>query len=388
MAIELITGQPRNGKSQRLMPILHALEKDNDKREKKGQPRVPVYIDIAGINGDDTPIHFVDCITTLTKEEKETIWFGLHEDPAKPENCWCPPYGSYFVFDECHKLEWVKDTHGSVSKNPVTVSLNEHGHAGHTIYLLTQFPQYIHTHVRGLIANHWHVKRKMNLRWAKVYKFDDFKLSPRSESTLKDAQSVENFFFRKKWENSYKSASAHEAQPFKFPMILALPIFALFVIGVIVYQTGKDSEILNPSAREDVPTDQTQITDLQSQNQQQLERINEITFELAELKAKYLPKHIAILAEHEDVRPAMIIASDSSCVAYNRYGEPLLVSDSLCYQMNESPALIPRSRQVTQVSANSSTDDTSGSGDLNPLSVSSSSAPVDIPTFESPRPYS
>jgi hypothetical protein len=103
-------------------------------------------------------------------------------------------------------------------------------------------------------------------------------------------------------------------------------------------------------ARQEKEEEQTaeQIEEMQVQNQQQLEEINNIRFELEELKAKYLPKHIAIMAEHEDIRPAMVIASSKSCVAYNKYGEPLLITDSLCYQMNEFPAYIPRTRQVRE----------------------------------------
>lgn len=386
MAIELITGQPRNGKSMRVIPIMMEIEQKNDKLEAKGEPRALMYTDIAGINAPDTPTHFLDCITTLTKEEKETIWFGEHDDPAKPEGHWCPPYGSYFFFDECHKLEWVKDSHGSVSKNPTTISLNEHGHAGHTIYLLTQFPQYIHTHIRGLVADHWHVKRKAGLRMARVYKYDEFKLNPRSETTLKDANEIENFWYRKKYQNAYKSASAHEPQKIKVPMILLLPVIAVIVLGAITYMTGKDSFIFAEQEKETVET-QDQITDLQAQNQTQLEQINEMRFELEELKSRYLPKHIAMLAEHEDVRPAMIVASGSSCVAYNRYGEPLLISDSLCYQMNESPQLIPRSRQENKASASAPQSIDSESA-VSPLPVSTQSQPVAVEEFSSPRPYS
>ena len=367
------------------MPMLFDIEAANDKREKEGKARSKIYIDIAGINGDDTPTHFIDCITTLTKDEKETIWFGEHDDPSKPEGHWCPPYGSYFFFDECHKLEWVKDGHGSISKNPTTISLNEHGHAGHTIKLITQFPQYIHTHIRGLIAEHWHVKRKMGTRWARVYKFDEFKLSPRSDSSMKDAHEVENFFFKKKWQDAYKSASAHEPQKIKVPMILALPVIAIFVIIGLVWFFGKDSFIFkDKQTAEQVEQLEKQATDAASQNQQQLEEINGIRLELEELKQKYLPKHIALLAEHEDVRPAMIIASSTSCVAYNTYGEPLLISDSLCYQMNESPSLIPRSRQARQEAT--TVDDTKSESNIdNPFQASSPQPP--IAPFESPKPY-
>ena len=377
MAIDLITGQPRNGKTQRVMPMLFDIQKQNDKREARGEPRVKVYTDIEGINADDTPTHFIDVITDF---EKEKIWFGEHDDPAKPHGYWCPDYGSYFFFDECHKREWVKDAHGSVSKNSTTISLNEHGHAGHTIVLITQFPQYIHTHIRGLIAQHWHVKRKMGTRWARVYKFDEFQLHPRSETSMKEAFEIENFFFKKKWENAYKSSSAHEPQKIKVPMILALPIFALILIAGVVWYTGKDSVLFAETT--ETETVKNPIDDLKAQNQQQLEQINKIRFELEELKAKYLPKHIATLASYEDVRPAMVISnSNGGCIAYNNYGEPLQLTDSLCYQMDRHPSMIPKSRQATKVSDTVPQPSTFGIGD-------NKNNNVQVEQFESPRPYS
>lgn len=75
MAIYTITGQPRNGKSLRVVKELYKLQDENDKLEKQGKPRRKIYIDIAGINSDDVDVYFDDCITDLTKEQKKP--FGL-----------------------------------------------------------------------------------------------------------------------------------------------------------------------------------------------------------------------------------------------------------------------------------------------------------------------
>ena len=64
MAINLVTGQPRNGKSQRMIAkVMDHYIKENDKREKNGQPRRKIYIDIDGVNAPNTPTHLKDCIT-------------------------------------------------------------------------------------------------------------------------------------------------------------------------------------------------------------------------------------------------------------------------------------------------------------------------------------
>jgi hypothetical protein len=345
MAIDVITGQPRNGKSQYALKLIFDDIKANDQLEKDGKERRQIYSDIAGINSPDTPTKLDDVLPVPTDRP---IWFGdyLTAPDEVPNGYWCPPAGSIFYFDECHKLEWVKEVSGTLSKNPTTISLNEHGHIGHDIRLITQFPNYIHTHIRGLTQQHFHVKRVHGAKFAWVYKWDDFQLSPRTKAAINEAFETQKFFFKKKYQNAYQSASAHSKIKFKLPaklipflIIIPLLIFALWYVG-------KDSMF----ARQEKEEEQTaeQIEEMQVQNQQQLEEINNIRFELEELKAKYLPKHIAIMAEHEDIRPAMVIASSKSCVAYNKYGEPLLITDSLCYQMNEFPAYIPRTRQVRE----------------------------------------
>lgn len=350
--INVITGQPRNGKSQRMMAeILDVIIKENDKREKAGKPRRPIYIDIDGVNAPDTPTKLPDCITDF---EREKIWFGEHDDEKAPADYWKPPYGSIFVFDECHKRYWVQDTSGSISKEPTTMSLNEHGHAGHDIWLLTQFPQYIHTHIRGLVQEHWHVKRVLKLRRAKVYKWTEFYRDPRSETAFKNAFEVESFKFKKKYEDTYKSASEHAPMKMTIPKVLYFPVAGLILlIGLTIY-FGKDSIFFKKDKEVEQVKDKQaqtdkQVDELNAKNATQAKQIEQMQAQLDDLKQKYLPKHIATLAEFEDVRPAMIISStNGGCVAFNTYGEPLTIPDTLCQDMDNHPSLIPRSRQARQ----------------------------------------
>lgn len=346
MSINLITGQPRNGKSQRMMAqVLDVFIKENDKREKDGKDRRKIYIDIDGVNAPETHTKLDDCVTDF---ERDKIWFGEHDDPDAPDDYWKPPLGSIFVFDECHKRYWVRDTSGSVSREPATISLNEHGHAGHDIWLLTQFPQYIHTHIRGLIQEHWHIKRIMNMNRAKVYKWSEFYLNPRTESAFSNAYEVEIFSFKKKYQKTYKSASAHAPIKFSFPKRLILPLVSLFFLLIIFINFSKDSMFVK-NRQEQQEQKQTELeNNFDQQNRMQHQEIESLKAELDELKQKYLPDHIAILAEHEDVRPAMVIASDKHCRVYNTYGEPMIIADGLCKLMNEYPSMIPRPRQEKQ----------------------------------------
>lgn len=352
MAINLITGQPRNGKSQRAIAIiLDKLVKENDKLEKDGKLRRHIYVDIDGVNAPTTKTQIDDCIIEF---EKEKIWFGEHDDPNKPDDYWCPPYNSIFFFDECHKRQWVAETSGTISKNPTTVSLNEHGHAGHDIYLMTQFAQYVHTHIRGLIQEHWHVKRIMGLNMAYVYKWDEFMLNPRTKTSTDAVFERETFKFKKKYYNAYKSASAHAKISFKFPKALTFYIVLLVVIIVLFVRAFSNSMFAEKIGLKDKEQDkkqeqtEQQIDQLQRHTINQNKQIEQLQLEIKELKDKYLPRHIVQLSQDEDIRPAMIISSSGGCQAFNKYGEPLMLPDDLCSQMDNYPSLIPRSRETRQ----------------------------------------
>lgn len=352
MAINVITGQPRNGKSQRAIALMmDKLIKDNDKLEKQGKARKIIYSDIDGINNLTTPTKLPDVITEF---EQEKIWFGEHDDPNKPDGYWCPPYGSIFFFDECHKRGWVVESSGTVSKNPTTVSLNEHGHAGHDMYLLTQFPNYIHTHIRGLVQEHWHVKRIAGLRQAWVYKWDEFIINPRAKTNIDNAYAKERFKFKKRYEQAYKSASAHAKISFKFPMKMLWVIIPLIIIIILFFRSFGNSMFARHLSDSDQPEqaqdDQTQqqIDQLQRHTVDQNQQIEDLQTQIEQLRKQYLPQHIEQLAEHEDIRPAMIVSSSSGgCRAYNSYGEMLLINTSLCNQMNDYPSLIPRTRTAS-----------------------------------------
>lgn len=385
MAINLITGQPRNGKSQRMIAeVMDNFIKENDKRQKQGKPRRKIYIDIDGVNAPDTITKLPDCITQF---ERDKIWFGEHDDPLAPDDYWKPDYGSIFVFDECHKRYWVKDTSGSISREPATISLNEHGHAGHDIWLLTQFPQYIHTHIRGLIQEHWHVKRVMNLAKAKVYKWNEFYLSPRTEAAFSNAYEVENFKFSKKYENAYKSASAHAPIKFNFPKKLILPLVALAVLVAMVFYFGKDSifakEAEHKQQQEQIDQTGQKVDQQQQEIEQQKQQIKDMQLELDELKQKYLPKHIVTLANYEEVRPAMVISSpNGGCSAFNKYGEPLALPDELCLMMDKYPSMIPRSRAESKAPQQPQTLEINNQS-LNPISNNqTASARPDVKYFD------
>lgn len=348
MAIDLITGQPRNGKSQYALKLIFDDIKANDKLEKEGKERRPIFADIAGINAPQTPTQLPD-VQFIPMDKK--IWFGdyITAPEEVPEGYWCPPPNSIFYFDESHKLDWVKDSSGTVSKNPTTISLNEHGHIGHDIKLITQFANYIHTHIRGLIQLHMHVKRVHGAAFAWVYKWDEFQLNPRTKVALDNCFEKDKFFFKKKYQDAYQSASAHSKIKFKIPaklipflIIIPLMLFALWYVG----RDSMFAKKLSDEQQAQVEAEQLAQTEQVEEVPPPQDEIEQLTEE--QLRHKYLPKHIAVMANSEEVRPAMVISnSNGDCVAYNKYGEVLLISDSLCYQMQHNSGMMPKPRKRT-----------------------------------------
>ncbi len=369
MSIYALTGKPRQGKSQRAIKLIFDLIEENDKREKRGEERRIIYCDINGINAPSTK--------TQLPEVQYPPWrsMGLKPifyPPDSPEldkldmenEYYLVELGAILIVDECHKLDWVRETTGTLSKNPTTISLNEHGHAGIDIWLITQFPHYIHTHIRGLVEQQWHVKRKFGMKWAKIYKWDDFQTTPTSDKALNDAFEVEKFYFKAKYQDCYKSASANEPPKFTFPKKLFIPLILIPLLLLISYSFFSGSILDISSHEQSTQEQQQQQSEQQSQptpeQQQQLQQLEDLQLQaqiaeqerlikqqqrqLDNLKDEYLPKHIAVLAEYEEVRPAGVIRSDKGCMVYNSYGETLNITDSLCNQMIDYNGQVPRSR--------------------------------------------
>lgn len=373
--IYVVTGQPRHGKSQYVMKMLLGFIEENKKREEKGLQARDIYCDIAGINAPSTPTQLPSVQNQWSVFGDSPLWFGEHDDPTIPEGYVCPKPASVFIYDECHKVDWIKDTTGNLSKNPTTISMNEHGHEDFIFILITQFPQYIHTHLRGLVEYHYHVKRFNGLNQATVYKWNEFKTSPRTKTAIDDIFEKERFRFNKKYYNCYKSASAHDSMKFKLPKEWAMALLVVAVLGsfmvwryfnspiktmvdnrsadIVAANKGAQADTVDNPMKSDAMSDEaTPMTDE--------EKIAALEDELQALKDKYLPAHIVELTKSEDILPTAVVAYGSECRAMNKYGEYLQVGDTLCRKMLSDPAMMPKSRTARSEPSNSG----HGSGDI------------------------
>lgn len=368
--IYIITGQPRNGKSQRIVKMIYDFIDDNLKREEQGKEPRLIWCDIAGINDEDTPIKMPEVQTPKEFNFYDKLWLGEQDDPRKPEDFICPPKGSVLIYDECHRVEWLKADGKALSTHPTTVSINEHGHEDYILIFMTQFPAFVHKHIHGLTEYHWHVKRPHGMKFANVYKWNDYQFNPRSEKAIRDAFEVEKFFFKDKYQDSYKSASAHDSMKVRFPKKLIYAVIAfLLLLCLIIWRfmtsplydmfSGKDGSTISGTETETVATQQPQTEQTTSFNQLEKYSRNEMQIyaEVEYLKETYLGKTTYTLLKDEAIRPAMVIATSTTCKVYNSYGEMLLINQDICNEMDNNPALIPRSRIQQDMQEKTANDD-------------------------------
>ncbi len=354
--IYVVTGQPRHGKSQYVMKMILDFIEQNKEREKQGKQAREIYCDIAGINAPSTPTQLPSVQNQWAVFGDTPLWFGEHDDKAKPDDFICPKAGSIFIYDECHKVDWIKDSTGMLSKHETTMSMNEHGHEDFIFVLITQFPQYIHTHLRGLVEFHYHAKRFNALNQSKIYKWNEFKTTPRSKSTMDDVFEKETFKFNKKYYNCYKSASAHDSMKFKMPKEWTIALLGIsFLIAIMVWryntspikamvQNGETDIIkANEQARLD---ENGQPLDNQAETQTEQQKILALQNEIQDLKTKYLADHIVELTKSPDILPVSVVSNDETCMALNEYGELLAIDDSICRKMVNEFGMMPKSREL------------------------------------------
>lgn len=376
--IYVVTGQPRHGKSQYVMKMILDLISDNKEREKKGLEPREIYCDIAGINAPGTPTQLPSVQNQHAVFGASPLWFGEHDDPTIPEGYVCPKPASVFIYDECHKIDWIKEKAGALSQHPTTVSMNEHGHEDFIFILITQFPKNIHTHFHGLVEYHYHVKRFNGLKQATVYKWNEFKTSPRTKTAMDDIFEKERFRFHKKYYDCYKSASAHESMKFKLPkewLMAFLVIGAMLAFFVWRYNHSPIKSMVNNGSTDIVAANKDSKGDVidnpmnpdkpdGTQTLTDDEKIAALEDEIEALKQKYLPAHIVELTKSEEILPVAVVAYGSECRALNKYGEYLQVGDTLCRKMLSDPAMMPKSRtEKSEKSSSYSSSDTSVKSD-------------------------
>lgn len=223
MAIYMIVGQPRHGKSQfsvKMAYDYHLKNLEIQKRIDSGKfdPEKDIVREIySDINGHAEKVDFIK--------------------PA-PADWRDVPNNSIIFMDEIHKRPEYEDN-GQMSQNPMIKDLRTHGHQNKDIILITQDPQTLNKAIRMLIEKMHLVKRPIQKpNFATIYEFERWLRDPWqaavSERSVKYQDSYK-FFYKKKWQDMYTSASAHTSINFKIQSKFVYAIIAIIVLMSLSY---------------------------------------------------------------------------------------------------------------------------------------------------------
>lgn len=349
MPIILITGANGHGKGQFAIREILRLQDENDKLEKQGKPRRQIYANIHGINQDGaTPLKDVLPIPS------EKIFFGKQDNPddPPPDGYFVPPIGSVFMYDECQKIDWIKQKSGALSNDIRVRSMEEHRHAGLDIYLITQSPNYIHSHLFELASPHYYVERALNLPQANVFKFTKSQKSPQS-SAIK-AKADDHFFISlgKKYGQYYKSSAEHNMKtqiPKKFKWAVGI-LFVLILWTInswhkAGWQVGTNrqpdeiQQVNSEYQKQDLKTDK--IDDDKSlsnelknaQDEYELKKHSRRVF----LIENQLPQDYEVVKSEPALQVRGVIKMGNKCHAYNTHGDLISLSNKECeYYLKDS----------------------------------------------------
>ena len=258
MAIYLIVGQPRHGKSQFAAKMAYEYHEKNIEIQKridsgKFNPQIDIVREIySDIEGHAEKCDFIK--------------------PA-PKDWRDVPHDSIIFMDEIHKRPEYCDNDGKMSQNPMIVDLTTHGHHNKDIILMTQDPERLNKGIRKLVEKMYLVKRPIQKPpFATIYEFERWLRDPwqaAASTRSVNYQDSYKFFYKKKWQDMYTSASAHTSIQFKIQSKFIYAIIAIVVLmslsWVLFTKSGGDKLARNAiggiSGQESIEENKSQPTE-------------------------------------------------------------------------------------------------------------------------------
>lgn len=348
--LTMITGKKGSGKSLYAVSLIEQAIKENEQLIKNGLEPRAIYTDITDIKFEG--------VLPAPLDWRET------------------PMNSIIFYDEIQNNDLFKRTGKRMNDNPIISEFTLMRKTNHIIYLITQHPQFIDMTVCRLVDHHLHVVRGFGLPAANIYHWEGYCSNPDDPTNKSRAISEIKFSHPKKLFDKYKSGEVKDSIKTKIPTkIKMMVIFIIMLICGLVYfgmrsnfkeiATGEAGrEVIQGSS--DHPVDQKSVQSDSSQSSTTNQELQRARQEILDLKKQLLGKRAVYIGD-EDIRPAMIVGSGSSCRAFNSYGDLLYVSASECSDMRNDFSLIPASR-VQRATARRDDDQNSSEPDLRPVS--------------------
>lgn len=325
--IRLITGTPGSGKT--LYTVSQIMKMRQDKPDRK------IYSDIKGLRIDGV-------------------------EPA-PDDWRDAPDGSLIIYDEVQYRQIYAKARGR-NKNSMIVDLTTHRHTGKDIWLITQNPKFLHADVLAVVGEHYHIDRPMNASFANVYKWRTAQENPNGVTVRRRAENAPVFKYDKKLFDYYDSVDVDEENAnhknslellknWRFLVLVGGVLLCAWAFYRIVFDGGitpvesdKSEETAVTAPAEDTPNDSIQDTIVNGNNNQNGRTYVIDEQRLNELKLQYLNDY-HVTFNHDDIRPAQVITNGKECMAFNKYGDKLNVTQVQCLDL--SMGAMPKAKQFT-----------------------------------------
>lgn len=235
MAIQLITGKPGSYKSAYLMSI--ALDEIK-------QGRLVYFCNFRGLQAEKYQLNVLDHFNE---------WASV-------------PDGSLVIIDEVQEFTRDVPTNAKTEELPDWLTLLEkHRHRGIDIFVVTQHPMFIHTHIRRLLEKHIHMQRVQGMPWSNKREWQQVCSDPENldNATIKKGCTTTIYRPNKKVFDYYESTVV-DTHKFKIPRklltslaMVGAALAFVFWIGAPVFSkyinTTGDKEVVqkiadNPNA--------------------------------------------------------------------------------------------------------------------------------------------
>lgn len=209
---------------------------------------------ITGLPGNGKTLFTIDYVRKLAKKEgRQVYYYGIPELSdslgwqllENPEEWHLLPDGAIIVMDEAQKVfRPSRDTRIP----PFVEALETHRHHGHDLFLITQHPSLVCTHVRRLAGSHRHIVRMLGTSRATVHEWPE----TNAECEKRRTDSSKTIFkYPKDVYKLYKSATQHTHKvqiPSQVYWLIGVVVFILFLI---VRVAGHLQEYKSPGGQSD-----------------------------------------------------------------------------------------------------------------------------------------
>lgn len=161
-------------------------------------------------------------ITLTELGQKVLNWLPLE----KPEEWYLLPPGAIIVIDECQKVFPPRRTGTHIPKH--VSEFETHRHKGFDVWLITQGPKLLDSHIRELVNKHTHLRRIFGMQRAQVINWDCCEISPNSTGAAGRSLDKYKFHYPKLVYKWYKSAELH-THKVKIPRVVWFMLAAILI---------------------------------------------------------------------------------------------------------------------------------------------------------------